>query len=289
MFGFSTASTLNRIDTFDQNQTQITFDMTQNLVTGGNYDVNFSPSRTFVAGQTGFLFNPGYQSGLALTFTQPLLRNFGSAVNTTFIKIAQNNVKVEEEVLRDRVLTVVAAVEQAYWELVFANENLKVAQAALKAAEELLASNRAKAKAGVMSIVDVLQAEAAVASRVEQVLVAEKAIGDQQDQFRRLLNPGEEELRAEVTIIPLDQPVKTLEAMSLAEAIDTAIAKRPEVLQAGKNIETSEMNVVFAKNQLLPNLSFQGPPACPDSARDWTTWSSATSKETSTIMAPVSC
>ena len=56
--------------------------------------------------------------------------------------------------------------------------------------------NRAKAKAGVMSIVDVLQAEAAVASRVEQVLVAEKAIRDQEDQLRRLLNPGEEELRA---------------------------------------------------------------------------------------------
>ncbi|MFO0733355.1 MAG: TolC family protein [Nitrospiraceae bacterium] len=62
----------------------------------------------------------------------------------------------------------------------------------MKAAEELLASNRAKAKAGVMSIVDVLQAEAAVASRVEQMLVAEKSIRDQEDQLRRLLNPAEE-------------------------------------------------------------------------------------------------
>lgn len=249
---------LTQIQAFDQNQYQITADMTQNLITGANYDLNFSPSRTFVAGQPGFLFNPGYQSGLALTLTQPLLRNFGPDINRTFIRVAQNNAKVEEHVFFDRVLTVIATVEQAYWELVFANENLKVAKAALKASQELLASNRAKAKAGVMSIVDVLQAEAAVASRVEQILVAEKAIRDQEDQIRRLLNPSEEELRQDVRVIPSDQPVQALEPLSLHEAIDMAIVRRPEILQASRNIETSELNVKFAKNQMLPNLSFQG-------------------------------
>ena len=109
-----------------------------------------------------------------------------------------------------------------------------------------------------MSIVDVLQAEAAVASRVEQVLIAEKAIKDQEDQFRRLINPSEDELRQDVKLIPADQPQKTLEALSLQEAIDIAIERRPEILQAGRIIETSELNVKFAKNQMLPTLSFQG-------------------------------
>jgi outer membrane protein TolC len=227
-------------------------------VTGANYDINFSPTRTNVAGPNTFLFNPAYTSGLALTLTQPLLRNFGVDVNKTFIHIAQNNAKVEEHVFMDRVLTVIATVEQSYWELVFVNENLKVAQLALKAAEELLASNRAKAKAGVMAIVDVLQAQAAVASRVEQVLLAEKAIRDQEDQFRRLLNPSEEELRQDLRLVPLDKPVQALEAISLEEALDTALQRRPEILQASKNVETSELNTKFAKNQLLPNLSFQG-------------------------------
>ncbi len=253
-----TGQQLARVEGLDQNQSQVTLDVTQNLLTGANYDLNYSPSRTFVAGNPGFLFNPGYQAGLAFTLTQPLLKNFGLDINRTFIRVAQNNAKVEEHVFFDRVLTVIATVEQAYWELVFANENLKVAKAALKAAEELLASNRAKAKAGVMSIVDVLQAEAAVASRVEQILVAEKAIRDQEDQLRRLLNPSEEELRQDVRVIPTDQPAQTLEPLSLQEAIDVAIERRPEVLQASKNVETSELNVKFAKNQLLPNLSFQG-------------------------------
>jgi outer membrane protein TolC len=256
----ATGPSLTNITTFDQRTHSVTLDATANLPTGGNIDLNYSPARTNVnqnlAG--GFLFNPSYTGGLALTITQPLLRNAGFDVTKTFIRVAQNNAVVEEHVFRDRVLSVLASVEQTYWEVVFANENLKVAEAALKAAQELLATNRAKAKAGIMSIVDVLQAEAAVASRVEQVLVADKAIRDQEDQLRRLLNPAEEDLRQDLRLTPVDQPVVTLEPISLQEAIDTAIAQRPEIVQATKNVETSELNTSFAKNQILPTLSFQG-------------------------------
>lgn len=259
VFGGTTGN-LTDIQIFDQRQSTVTVDATTNLLTGGNVDLNYSPSRTNVnqSVATGFLFNPAYTGGLALTLTQPLLRNAGIELTKTFINIAQNNATVEEHVFRDRVLTVLATVEQTYWEVVFANENLKVAEAALKAAQELLASNRAKAKAGVMSIVDVLQAEAAVASRVEQVIVAEKAIRDQEDQLRRLLNPAEEELRQDLRLTLLDQPAVALEPISLQEAIDIAIERRPEIVQAKKNMETSNLNSKFAKNQLLPTLSFQG-------------------------------
>ena len=259
VFG-GTVVALNQVTTFDQRSESVTLDATTNLLTGGNVDLNYSPARTNVNQNvaTGFLFNPSYTGGLALTLTQPLLRNAGLNVTKTFIRVAQNNATVEEHVFRDRVLTVLATVEQTYWEVVFANENLKVAEAALKAAQELLASNRAKAKAGIMSIVDVLQAEAAVASRVEQVLVADKTIRDQEDQLRRLLNPAEEDLRQDLRLTPLDQPVVTLEPISLQEAIDTAIEQRPEIVQAKKNMETSDLNTQFAKNQLLPTLSFQG-------------------------------
>jgi outer membrane protein TolC len=259
VFG-GTTPTLGRITTFDQRTESVTLDATTNLLTGGNVDLNYSPTRTNVNQNvaSGFLLNPSYTGGLALTLTQPLLRNAGIDVTKTFIRVAQNNAVVEEHVFRDRVLTVLATVEQTYWEVVFANENLNVAEAALKAAQELLASNRAKAKAGIMSIVDVLQAEAAVASRVEQILVADKAIRDQEDQLRRLLNPAEEDLRQDLRLTPLDQPVVTLEPISMQEAIDTAIEQRPEIVQAKKNMETSDLNTKFAKNQILPTLSFQG-------------------------------
>jgi outer membrane protein TolC len=259
VFGGTTGN-LTQINTFDQRLSSVTLDATSNLLTGGNIDLNYSPARTNVNQNdaTGFLFNPSYTGGLVLTLTQPLLRNAGIDITKTFIHIAQNNATVEEHVFRDRVLTVLATVEQTYWEVVFANENLKVAEAALKAAQQLLGENRAKSKAGVMSIVDVLQAEAAVATRVEQVLVADKTIRDQEDQLRRLLNPAEEDLRQDLRLTPLDQPVVTLEPISLQEAIDTAIAQRPEIVQAKKNMESSDLNTKFAKNQILPTLSFQG-------------------------------
>lgn len=259
VFG-GTLGVLNEITTFDQRSHSFTFDASTNLMTGGNFDINYSPARSSINQNVarGFLFNPSWTGGLAFTFTQPLLRNAGIEINKTFIRVAQNNAEVEQHVFRDRVMTVVATMEQTYWELVFANENLHVAQAAMKAAEELLATNRAKTKAGIMSIVDVLQAEAAVASRVEQVLVAEKAIRDQEDQLRRLLNPGEDELRQDLRLTPADAPMTLLEPISLQEAIDTAIEQRPEVAQAKKNIESGELNRQFARNQLLPTLSFQG-------------------------------
>ncbi|HMS86437.1 MAG TPA: TolC family protein, partial [Nitrospira sp.] len=132
VFG-GTVGVLDQITTFDQRNHSLTVDAQTNLITGGNFDVNYSPARNSVNQNVarGFLFNPSWTGGLAFTFTQPLLRNAGIAINTTFIKVAQNNAVVEQHVFRDRVMTVIASVEQTYWEVVFANENLKVAQAAL--------------------------------------------------------------------------------------------------------------------------------------------------------------
>lgn len=259
VFG-ATGFQLNQITAFDQRNHLLTVGASSNLVTGGNIDVHYSPARNSVNQELaeGFLFNPSWTGGLSFTVTQPLLKNAGVAVNTTLIKVAQNNAIVEQHVFRDRVMTVIASVEQNYWELVFAREHVKVAQAALKAAEELLATNRIKAKAGVMSVVDVLQAEAAVASRVEQILVAEKAVRDEEDQLRTLLNPGEAELRKSVRLTPLDAPITYLESLSLEEAIDIAMEQRPEIVQAKKNIESSELHKQYARNQLLPTLSVQG-------------------------------
>ena len=72
------------------------------------------------------------------------------------------------------------------------------------------------------------------------------------------MNPSEEELRQDLRLVPSDELIKTMELISLQEALDIAIERRPEILQASKNVETSELNTKFAKNQLLPSLGFQG-------------------------------
>lgn len=258
IFGFGDNPVSGEPRPFDVNETKLNLGLKQKLSTGANYDLTYNPNRTFVLGRNTFLFNPGYTSGLTLNFSQPLLRDFGTAVNRTPIQIARNNAQVADYVFLVSAISVISAVEQVYWELVFANENLKVARAALVAAEQLVLSNRALAKAGIVASVEVLQAEAGVASRVEQVLIAEKAIRDQEDQLRRLLNPTEKDLLQDVRVVPMDQPVQTLEPISLELAKDIAVERRPEVLQALKNIESSDLNTKLAKNQLLPSLALEG-------------------------------
>jgi len=258
IFGLSGVAIGNDPDTFDQNDTGFNLGLTQKLLTGGNYGLRFDTNRNSVAGNNAFLFNPSYSSNLLANLTQPLLRNFGPSINQTRVTIAKNSAAVEELALTQQILSIIAQVEQEYWELVFTRENLKVTRATLRAAEELLASNRAKVKAGVLADVEALQAQAEVARRIEQVLLAHKAVQDQEDILRQLLSESEWTLTQTIPLVPLDSPIKELQPTPLKENITFAFQHRPEVLQAKKNIDSSKVNTRFAKNQLLPDLSFQG-------------------------------
>ncbi len=258
VFGFGGVTANTEPDNFDQNETRLNLGYTQRLLTGGSYDLTFDTNRNSVAGTTGFLFNPSYGSNLSFNLTQPLMRNFGPSTNTTLITVARNTAAVEQLFLVQQVLSVIAQVEQTYWELVFARENLKVAHATFKATEELLASNREKVKAGVMAEVEALQAQAGVASRIEQILLAQKTLEDQEDQLRRLLSQSEWNLTQTTPLVPMDEPIQHRSELAIQATIDQALEHRPDVLQAKKHINSSQIQTQFAKNQLLPDLSFQG-------------------------------
>ncbi len=258
VFGFGGARVGDDPDIFDQNDARLNLGLEQKVISGGTYDLSFGNNRNSVAGTTGFLFNPGYSSDLSINLTHPLLRNFGPSVNSTPITIAKNTAFVEDLTFVQQIMLVISRVEATYWELVFARENLKVTRSSLRAAEELLASNRSKVKAGVMAEVEVLQAQAGVAGRVEQVLLAQKTVHDQEDQLRRLLTKSEFTLTQTTPLVPLDPPNRQLPDTNLQHHLRQALDHRPEVLQAQKNVETASVNTKFAENQMLPDLSFQG-------------------------------
>ena len=258
IFGLSGQAIGDDPDTLDQNDTGFNLGFTQKLFSGGDLGLSFDNNRNSVAGNNAFLFNPSYSSNLLANLTQPLLRNFGPAINQTQVTIAKISAAIEELALTQQILSIIAQVEQEYWELVFTRENLKVTKSTLRAAEELLASNRAKVKAGVLADVEALQAQAEVARRIEQVLLAQKAVQDQEDKLRQLLSDSEWTLTKTVPLVPLDSPIKELQPTPVKENITFAFQHRPDVRQAKKNIDTSKVNTRFAKNQLLPDLSFQG-------------------------------
>ena len=110
-------------------------------------------------------FNPSTNSSLALTFTQHLLQGFGTALNSRQIRIAKNNREVSDLTFKLQVETTVAAVMELYWDLVSFNEAVQVARDALAASQQLLENNRKQVEVGTLAPIEVVRAEAEIASR----------------------------------------------------------------------------------------------------------------------------
>ena len=116
-----------------------------------------------------------------MSFTQHLLQGFGTALNSRQIHIAKNNREVSDLTFKLQVETTVAAVMELYWDLVSFNEAVQVARDALAASQQLLENNRKQVEVGTLAPIEVVRAEAEIASR-EQTLAgqpnARAAAGD---------------------------------------------------------------------------------------------------------------
>jgi outer membrane protein TolC len=153
---------------------------------------------------------------------------------------------------------VITSVHTAYWNLVFAIENLEVQKRSLRLARDLEALNRARVRAGVAAPVEVTQAEAQAAAQVQNVILAEKAVKDAEDQLKLIINiPDGERIWAR-SIVPADKPPFEVAAVSDEAAIQEALEERPDYAAAKLNLQNTDLNLRVARNQLLPSLQFQG-------------------------------
>jgi len=226
----------------------------QKLPTGGTYELRFNNEFLRVPGSGS---GDGFISKLALTISQPLLRNFGFEANETGIRIASNNQSISREQLRLKVSDVTTQVQNAYVELVFAKENLAVQQRSLRLARDLMTLNQARVRAGVAAPVEVTQAEAQEAARVQDVILAEKAVRDAEDSLKVIMNlPASvgwgQEIQLTYSLSFDPKPV------NLDEAIRTALDNRYEYKSAKIDIENRDLSVRLARNQLLPDLALAG-------------------------------
>jgi outer membrane protein TolC len=202
--------------------------------------------------------NPGYRTDLTLSLTQPLLKNFGIGVNETPLRLALGNLTIAQAVLVQRVQGVVAEVEGAYWDLIFAIEDLEARRRSLRLAEALVRLNQARARAGVAAPVEVTQAEATRAARLEDVITGEKAVRDAEDRLKRAMNFGLAPGQPEFTIQPADKPTVLGGPVPLEESLKAARGRRPEILQAQEQVRNQEVSYRFTRNQLLPTLDLVG-------------------------------
>lgn len=236
--------------------------LTQQLPFGASYTLGmtnnrFNTNSRFAQPDQGGI-NPSYKSFLTLSITQNLLKNFGVEVNTAPIKIARNNQAISVTQFRQQANQVITNVHNAYWNLVFAIENLEVQKRSLRLARELEDLNKARVRAGVAAPVEVTQAEAQAAAQVQNVILAEKAIKDAEDQLKLIINfPDGERIWAR-TLLPADTPPFEAVQVNTDASIQEALEKRPEYAAQKLTIQNSDLNLRVARNQLLPSLQLQG-------------------------------
>ena len=202
-------------------------------------------------------YNPSYQSRLNLVLTQPLLKNFGWAVSRREIIVALNSLDVSRNQFKTVLINLVYSVEAAYWNLVYSVENLKTLQQALQSGRDLLAKTKREVEVGQKAPIEVLNAEATVARREADILQAEAMVKRSQDQLKTLLNQGGDPSAKGQNLRPADTPSFKPFTITLDEAFEKAMARRPDLEVAKSTIETKRINFRYAKNQLLPQLDLQ--------------------------------
>ncbi len=243
-------------DTVVSKSTDYSVSLVQQIPTGGNLSLDLMGNK-YDTTQGFQLLNPRYGSTLRFNLTQPLLRGFGLKVSRREIIVAQNNLDISVNQFQSVLMDMIYKVQEAYWNLVYSIEDYTVKQQSLQLARDLLAKNKKEVEVGKLAPIEILNAEAVVASREADILQAEALIRRNEDVLKNLLNLSEEEERRAKRIVPLDRPTFIREEIFLDEALKEALEKRPELKMKKKNIETNELNLNVAKNQMLPGLDFQ--------------------------------
>jgi len=222
------------------------------LPIGGSLSGSFSNARS-ATNDTFFSVNPRFDQSLDLTYTQPLLRNRGKTVTERNVIVAHTNNRINREDFDVQVQLVVQQVADTYWQLVEAREQLKVAQESLDLAEELFEMNKIQVEVGTMAPLEVVQSEANVATRQEQIISREAAVHDLEDELRRLLNIDQGPLW-DTPIVPTTEAVIPFVEIDTAAAIETALDKRNDLQRKKLEIDNAEVDAKVAANQKRPRL-----------------------------------
>jgi outer membrane protein len=230
---------------------------TQGFQTGTTFFALFDNTRSSSTSAAN-LFNPSVQSSIYVGFQQQLLNGFGRAVNTRNIRIAKNNRKIADWAFTQQAITTVTNTITAYWELVFARENVKVQQQAVTVAEKLYNDNKKQLEIGTMAPLDVTRAESELATDRQNLIVAQTVHLQNQQILKNAIskNPLATNL-VNVEIIPTELPSRpeAIEAPSFEEAAKEAFAKRPELQEEALNLLNGEIDVKATRNALLPTAT----------------------------------
>ncbi|OLE79691.1 MAG: hypothetical protein AUG74_01310 [Bacteroidetes bacterium 13_1_20CM_4_60_6] len=233
---------------------QTNLGMNQFLPWGGSYSATWNSSRaTSTSNFAGF--SPQLGSNLNFQYSQPLLRNFEIDQIRQQVQTSKKARDLSDIQLVGVVTGTLRAVKNAYWDLVYAISNLKAQQQSLTLSQQSLKDNQKRVEIGTMAPIDIVQAQAEVASNEQGVIIAEAQIKQAQDNLRALiLDPGTADFW-NIAFEPTDTASFSEQAIDIDAAVRSALDKRSDLRSAKNSLEQSDINIKYYRNQVRPDVN----------------------------------
>src|SRR5467141_2729955 len=229
----------------------------QGFSTGTTLNVFWDNTRSSST-STFNLFDPSVQSTIGISFAQQLLQGVGRNVTRRNILVAENNRKIADLAFAQQAITTVTNTITAYWELVYARQNVQVQQQAVTVSQKLYNDNKKQLEIGTMAPLDVTRAKSELATDRQNLIVAQTVHLQNQQILKNAIskNPLAPNL-VNVEIIPTELPSRpeAIEAPSFEEAVKESFAKRPELQEEALNLLNGEIDLKATRNALLPTAT----------------------------------
>lgn len=225
------------------------------LSSGGTYELGASTSRI----DTSNLFvnlNPQTNTAINFQFRQPLMRNREIDDVRRRLRVAQRRLDISDSQFRQRVIEIITQVQRAYWDLVFMRRSVDIAQESVALAETQLARARRLIEAGTQAPVDLVQIEAQLQRRQEEVLVALENVTRAENGLKLLMLPNRNAVEWSYPLLPTDMPQVKFVSFELNTLVAGALANRPELQQLNLQKELLEDEKRYFYNQTKPQFDF---------------------------------
>ena len=226
---------------------------------GTNLSVGFSNTRQSASPLSDFqAFTSQFNTSFRATITQPLLQGFGFLPNTRFIRIAKNNREISDVAFRLQVITTINQIQNIYWDLVNAYEDVKVKERSLALADKTLSDNKKQVEIGTLAPIEIVRAQSEESTRQQDLITSRTNLELQQLLMknalsRTLVDPllaGAEVIPTDTMQVPDKEPV-----VPTQDLVTQALAQRAELAEARIDLTNREINNKSAKNALLPTLN----------------------------------
>src|SRR6266581_2629484 len=232
------------------------FSYQQGLHSGTNVLVGFNNTR-LGTNSTFNTYSPSVSSNFQFRLTQHLLQGFGFVPNDRLIRITKNNREITDVAFRLQIITTVDQIENLYWNLVFAYENVRVAQESLAFAQKTLSDNQKQVQIGSLAPIEVVRAQNTVAADQQSLIQAETNLDLQQLLMKNALSrslqdpslASAEVIPTSTMALPQQEPVVPTE-----DLINEALQHRAELAESRIDLSNRDLSTKAIKNSLLPSL-----------------------------------